>query len=150
MGNLITDCELVKICNYAAAATDETTDWTIVDMEGYDEVTFILALGTVVNNAVVTFQIGQHSTNVSGSMVVSKATTGAITSDGTTIALSNKILAITVTKPMYRYLEAQVVKADQNVTIDSVVAILSEARTRPTVQGSSVYTGLVFQSPAAA
>lgn len=149
MGNFATDFEIIRISNDVAAGTG-TTDCTIVDMEGYDEVTFICELGTVTNDAVVTFQIGQYSANESASMVVSEATTGAITSDGTTIALSNKLLVITVTKPDYRYLEAQVVKADQNVEIDSVIAILSKGRTRPSTNGSTVYTEKVFASPEAA
>ena len=148
--NLLTDVEFRRISNAVAAGTDDTIDCTIVDMEGYDEVTFVLALGTVTDTSVVTFQIAQHSTNVSGSMVVSKATSGAITSDGTTIALSNKLIAITVTQPMYRYLEAQVVRATANAVIDGVFAILSKARKRPTIQGTTVYSSLVFQSPAAA
>jgi hypothetical protein len=150
MGNLATDVEFRRISNTVAAGTDDTTDCTIIDMEGYDEVTFLLALGTVVNDAVVTLQVGQYSASTSGSMVVSEATSGAITSDGTTIALSNKMIAVTVTKPMYRYLEAQVVRADQNAEIDGVFAILSKSRTKPTTQGTTCYSASVFQSPAAA
>jgi hypothetical protein len=149
MGNFATDFEIVRISNDVAAGQG-TTDCAIVDMEGYDEVTFICQLGTVTNDAIVTLQVGQYSSSTSGSMVVSEATTGAITSDGTTIALSNKCLVITVTKPSYRYLEAQVVKADENVEIDSVIAILSKGRERPSTNGSTVYTELVFASPAAA
>ena len=149
MGNLITDVEIRRVSN-AVVAGQGTTDCTIIDMEGFDEVTFVLALGAVTNAGVVTLQVGQHSTNVTGSMVVSKATTGAITSDGTLIALSNKMLAITVTKPAYRYLEAQVVKATQDSVIDGVFAILSKSRTKPTVQGTTCYKAVVFQSPGAA
>lgn len=150
MGNFATDFEIVRISNAVSAATDETTDCTIVDMEGYDEVTFIAQLGTVTNTAVVTLQVGQFTASTSASMVVSEATTGAITSDGTTIALSNKCLVITVTKPSYRYLEAQIVKATANVVIDSVIAVLSKGRARPSVNGSTVYAEHVFASPAAA
>lgn len=146
----VKDMEIVKICNYTAAATDETTDCTIVDMQGFDEVTFILALGTVTNTAVVTFQIGQFTASTSASMVVSAATSGAITSDGTTIALSNKCLAITVRNPVYRYLEAQVVKATANVVIDSVIAIKSKGSKLPITQGSTVHGVYEFASPAAA
>lgn len=149
MGNFATDFEIVRISNNVNAG-QATTDCTIVDMEGYDEVTFICQLGTVVNAGVVTMQIAQFTSATTGSMVVSKATTGAITSDGTTIALSNKCLVITVTKPSYRYLEAQIVTATQDGEIDSVIAILSKGRARPSVNGSTVHTELVFASPAAA
>ena len=152
MSNLLTDVEIRKVLNYTAASQG-TTDATIVDMAGYDEVTFICALGAVVNNGVVTFRIGQADTNDTSDMVVSTATSGAITSDGTTIALSNKCLILTVTKPKYRYLEAQVVKATQDTTIDSVIAILSKpsaSKGRPTVQGATVYSSAIHASPVAA
>ena len=149
MNDLVKNAEIAKICDYTSASTG-TTDCTIVDMQGYDQVTFICALGTVVNDAVVTFQIGQFTASTSGSMVVSEATSGAITSDGTTIALSDTILAITVVNPSYRYLEAQVVKATQNVTIDSVIAIKTKVAKAPVTQGATVYSALVFASPAAA
>lgn len=152
MSNLLTDVEFRRVMNYTSASTG-TSKATIVDMQGYDEVTFVCTLGTVVNNAVVTFQIAQAATNSSGAMVVSTATTGAITSDGTTIALSNKQLILTVTKPLYRYLEAQVVKATQNVTIDSVTAILSQPsahKGRPITQGATVYSSAIHASPGAA
>jgi hypothetical protein len=149
MKNLIKDVQFARVSNAVSAGTG-TTDCTIIDTKGYDEVTFVLSLGTVVNNGVVTFQIAQADTNVTGDMVVSTATTGAITSDGTTIALSNKDLILTVTKPKYRYLEAQVVRATQNATINGVMAILSKPRVNPTTQGSSVYSSAIHASPGAA
>jgi hypothetical protein len=149
VSNLLTDVEIERISNAVGAGTG-TTDCTIVDMEGFDEVTFVCQLGTVTNDAVVTFRIAQYTADESASMVVSDATTGEITSDGTTIALSNKMLILTVVKPTFRYLEAQVVKATQNVVIDSVIAIKSKARNRPTAQGATVHSSAIHTSPAAA
>ena len=146
MRNLLTDVEFRRV-SASVAAGQGTTDCTIVDMEGYDEVTFVLALGTVVNDGVVTFQIAHADTNDTGEMAVTTATTGAITSDGTLIALSDKLLAVTVTKPEKRYLEAQVVKATQNAEIDGVIAILSKGRTQPAVQGTTVYDAKLFHTP---
>ena len=149
MSNLLTDIEFRRVMN-RDAGTPATYKATIVDMAGFDEVTFVVAFQTVVNGAAVTFRIAQAATNVTGDMVVSKATTGAITSDGTTIALSNKQLILTVTKPMHRYLEAQVVIATQNAPIDHITAILSSPRDRATVQGSTVYSSAIHASPTAA
>jgi len=149
MNNLLTDVEIRRILT-RNTGTPQTIDCTIVDMAGFDEVTFLAQFQTVVNDAIVTMRVGQFTASVSGSMVVSEATLGAITSDGTTIALSNKMLALTVTKPKYRYLELQLVIADQNAPIDSVIAILSKARKRPTTQGATVIDSAIFESPGAA
>jgi len=119
----------------------------IVDMAGFDEVTFIAAFQTVVNDAVVTMRVAHGDTDGTGNMTVSEATLGAITSDGTTIALSNKSLALAVTKPKYRYHEIQIVVATQNAPIDGVIAILSKAREKPTTQGATVIDEAIFASP---
>ena len=144
--NLLTNVEFRRVLN-RNAGTPGTIDCTIVDMAGYEAVTFIAAFQTVVNDAVVTLRAAQFTASTSGSMVTSTATTGAITSDGTTIALSNKCLAITVVKPRDRYVECQVVVATQNAPIDSVIAILSGPRDRPTTQGSTVQSSATFLTP---
>jgi len=149
MRNLLTECEIVRVLN-RNTGTPQTIDCTIVDMAGFDEVTFIASFQTVVNNAIVTLRVAQHSTNVTGAMVTSVATTGAITSDGTAIALSNKQLVVAVTKPKERYLEAQLVIADQNAPIDSVIAIKTKSRKNATTQPSTVQSAVIFQSPGAA
>ena len=150
MGNLLTDVEIRRVSNAVAAASTGTTKATIVDMDGFDEVTFVLLLGTVTNTAKVTFQIAQDDVNSTAGMAVTDATSGEIVSDGTTIALSNKAIALSINKPKERYLEAQVVKSTANVVIDGIIAILSKARTRPTVNGATVYKSAFFASPGAA
>lgn len=148
MGNLLTDVEIRRVSNAVAAASTGTTKATIIDMDGFDEVTFILLLGTVTNTAKVTFQIAQDDVNSTAGMAVTDATSGEIVSDGTTIALSNKAIALTINRPKERYLEAQVVKSTANIVIDGIIAILSKARTRPTANGSTVYMSKLFTSPA--
>jgi hypothetical protein len=145
--NLLTNVELRRVSN-RAAGTPATVKCTIVDMEGFEAVTFVAAFQTVVNDSVVTLKAAQGTVNNTANMTASVATLGAITSDGTDIALSNKMLALTVVKPRDRYVECQIVIADQNAPIDSVVAILSGARDRPTVQGSTVISSATFQTPA--
>lgn len=149
MSNFLTNVELRRVLN-RDAGTAGTKKAAIVDMKDYDEVTFIVAFQTVVNASKVTFQIAQGDVNNTASMVVSAAKLPQITSDGTEVVLSNKQLAITVTQPMHRYLEAQVVIADQNAPIDHITAVLSKPRKQPTGQGATVQNSAVFQSPGAA
>jgi hypothetical protein len=149
MSNLLTDVEILRISD-AVAAGQGTTKCTIVDMKGYDEATFIVDLGTVTNNGSVTLQIAQGDENDTSKLAVSTATTGAIKSDGTIVKLTKTLMIVTVTQPMHRYLEAQVVKADQNAVIDGAIAILSKARKLPIAQGATISASKVFQSPGAA
>jgi len=150
MNNLLTDVEIRRAMSREAGTAATWKADLIIDMAGFDEVTFIASFQTVTNDSVITMRVAQAATNSSGAMAVSEATLGAITSDGTTIALSGKCLALAVTKPKYRYLEIQIVVATQTAVIDGVIAILSKARSRPTTQGATVIDSAVFASPGAA
>jgi hypothetical protein len=147
--NLLSNVELRRVLN-RDAGTAGTKKGTIIDMQNYEEATFVVAFQTVVNDSVVTVKVAHADTNSTGAMAATTATTAAITSDGTTIALSNKQIAVSVVKPLKRYLELQVVIADQNAPIDHVTAILSGPRVMPTTQGATVYTSAAFVSPATA
>ncbi len=150
MRNLLKEVEIRRAMNRQAGTAATWKADLIIDMAGFDEVTFIAAFQTVVNNAVVTMRAAQSATNSTGAMTVSEATLGAITSDGTTIALSNKCLALGITKPAYRYIEIQIVVASQNAPIDGVIAILSKGRSAPVTQGATVISSSIFASPGAA
>ncbi len=147
MGNLLTDVEFRRVSNRDTGVNDKTLKGTIVDMKGFDEVTFVVGFKTVVNDSKVTFQVAHGATNDTGDMTVTDATLGAIVSDGTTIALSNKQLALAVTKPKHRYLEIQLKIEDENAPTDHITAILSKARDRKTTQGATVHEDKIFQSP---
>jgi len=147
--NLLSNVELRRVLN-RDAGTAGTKKGTIIDMQNYEEVTFVVAFQTVVNNSVVTVKVAHADTNSTGAMAATTATTAAITSDGTTIALSNKQIAVSVVKPLKRYLELQVVIADQNAPIDSVVAVLSGPKKAPVTQGSTVQASGTFVSPVTA
>jgi hypothetical protein len=60
------------------------------------------------------------------------------------------LVALTVTNARERYLDAQVVIADQNAPIDHITAFLSKARALPVTQGSTVYSSAVYAGPGAA
>lgn len=147
--SLLQEIEIVRVEN-RNAGTPGTVKGDIIDMLGWDGVLFLVQFQTVVNDAVVTLKVAQGDTNDTADMAASVATTGAITSDGTTIALSNKTLAVEVVNPLERYLEAQVVIADQNAPIDTITAIKFRGGVRPSVQPSGVYFSDTFVSPAAA
>ena len=138
---------LIKRVSNAVAASQTTTKATVVDMAGYDEVTFIVLFGTVTNNSKVDVGVYQHSTNVTGSMAATTAKLDQIVSDGTTVALSNKAVAITVNKPTKRYLELRVTAGTANAALDGIVAILGQARTKPVTPDASLLAGKFFLSP---
>lgn len=149
--NLAKAIKHTRLENRNAGTADTTVKGDIIDMQGFESVRFIVGFQTVVNNAVVTFQIAHSDENDTNEMAVTDATSGAITSDGTTIALSNKELIIDVIRPTKRYLEPQVVIADQNAPIDYIVCDQYPANVEPVAaQGSSVHSTTTKLNPATA
>ena len=150
MHNLLTAIKHTRLLN-RNTGTPQTIKGTILDMQGFESARFIVGFQTVVNDASVTFRLAQADTNATGDMVVSDATSGAIISDGTTIALSNKELILDVIGVQKRYLEIQVVIGAQNAPIDYIVADQYPAGMQPLAsQGASVHASTTKLNPAAA
>jgi len=147
MRNLLNNTEIQRVLSRNAGTASATAKGTIVDMQGYETATFIVAFQDVVSGAVVDVQVAQSDTNSTGSMVASEAkvnfTAGASDMD-------NRLAIVEVVNPGKRYLELQVVVATQNAPIDSAVCILSNPSVVPTVQGATVIDSETFVTPEAA
>ena len=149
--NLLNNVDIIRLENRNAGASGNTIKGDIVDMAGFEGALFIVAFQTVVNDAVVTFKIAHGDTNDTADMAATVATTGALTSDGTTIALSNKQLVLEIVNPVERYLEPQVVIATQNAPIDHITVIKFRKNLVPVqAQGSTVHASATHISPATA
>lgn len=147
MHNLANNSKHTRVLN-RDDGTPGTKKATIIDTLGFEVHRFIVGFQTVVNDAGVTLRIAHSTANDTATMAVSTATTGAITSDGTVIALSNKELIVEVVGPTKRYLEAQVVIADQNAPIDYIICDQFRADQLPVAaQGASVHASATFNNP---
>ena len=151
MNNMLYECDIQRVENRNAGTAGATVKGDLIDMQGYEEVTFVVAFQTVVNGAVVTFKIAQGDENDTAEMVVSDAALAAVTSDGTEVALSNKQLAIDIQRPTKRYLEPQVVVATQNAPIDHITAFKYRPSVKPiAAQNATVHASGTFLNPEAA
>ena len=151
MHNLAKAVKHTRLENRNAGSSGTTVKGDIIDMQGFEAARFIVGFQTVVNDASVTFKIAHGDTNDTADMAATDATSGAIVSDGTTIALSNKELVIDVINPSERYLEAQVVIADQNAPIDYIIVDQYPPGLAPVAsQGASVYSTVTNLNPATA
>jgi hypothetical protein len=132
--------------NYSnTASTGDTLNGTVVDMAGFDSVTFIVAVGAITGagTAACTVQQGAAS-NLSDA----KALTGA-THTFSSSTDSNKCAVIEVNRPTDRYVRLSIVRGGSaNSVIDSVVAIQSNARSVPVTNGATVDGTVCVTSPA--
>lgn len=137
------DCKIVIASTTtlgAAAATAITS--SAVDTLGFDECTFIVPLGTIVSGAVTSMKVQQSSDDA-----VSDAYDDLTGSNQAILDTDDdKVKYFTVVRPGKRYLKCVVSRATQNATIGGIIAILSQAGSRPVSQGTNV-AGEQFLSP---
>lgn len=123
----------------AAATTD--IDATSVDMSGFEQVTFVVPIGTIVSGAVTSIKAQGSSDNSSFSDLAGTSQTIADTDD-------DKTFYVNVVKPSYRYVRLVVDRGTQNATVGGIIAIQSNPKTLPVSHGTSV-SGETHISPAA-
>ncbi len=138
--NLSTSSKVTRVSN-AVAAGQATTNCSSVDMKGFDAVTFIVSVGAIVSTGTVTVKAQQSTDDSTFADLV-----------GTAIAFTdaddNKVAVLEITKPLERYVRAVVVTATANGTIDSVVAIQTDASEEPVTHGGTVVGAEQHLAPA--
>jgi hypothetical protein len=125
----------------AGAAGTTAVNGATVDMSGFEEIAIIVPIGTVVSGAVTSIKWQEGDTTSPTTDVAGTNITVADTDDDTT-----KILRII--KPQKRYGRVVVSRATQNATLGAILYVLTNPRTLPVSDGSTV-VGELHVSPAA-
>lgn len=135
MYNILSRCKLTRVSNAVAAGTSAVNS-SVVDMSGFDGVTFQVAVGAIVSGAATSLKIqqGQESDGSDMADLAGSSITIGDTDD-------NKLFAVEIVQPRERYLRCVVSRATQNATIDSITAIQSVAAEEPTTHDSSTVGG---------
>ena len=137
LANLLTDAKIVKIDNGHVAGTSLVTSSTF-DMAGFDAVMIIADFATITDASVLTLQLqngansgGSDAANISGASVT-------LTASGN----SNGQMVLDCIQPGIggnkRYCTVTLTRSTQNAVVNSITAILYRARTKPTVQPSTI------------
>ncbi len=133
MNNLLEVITPVTIANPAAAGTSLITS-SALDTAGYDGVQFIVSLGAVTDNCVLTLTPLVNATNSnSGGTAITNATTAAFTA----ATSSNTLIVSDVIKPSKRYVYCTLGRTTQNAVLNCIIAVLYRPRTIPTVQAAA-------------
>ncbi|MFI5106417.1 MAG: hypothetical protein ACHP79_15955 [Terriglobales bacterium] len=129
--NLSTDTKVTRVMNAQAVATTNVNG-SILDMEGFEGVEFILQAGTITDgNLSIKAQDGAAS-NLSDANDL----------QGTLVTLQNtddnKAAVLDVFRPVKRYIRPVVVRGGATgAVVDSVVAIQYKAKKKPTVNDAT-------------
>ena len=124
----------------AAAQTDHDSD--VIDLEGFDSVAFLVAMGAIVATATPRIAVHDADTNVFGTLVAATPQTSGDTDD-------NQLVIADMMRPKKRFLgvrvERDLVAADS--TVLAIFAVLYNARDLAVVQdpaevsASAVFVG---------
>lgn len=142
--NLSKGVKVTRVLNAVVAGTTAQNS-SVIDMQGFEGVIFILTVGTLTATQVTSLKAQQgQAANLSDAADLAGSLVGPF-ADGD----SNKALILDVFKPQERYVRAVVNRATANAVIDGVIAIQYQAGKRPTTHdASTVVASKVVAGPA--
>jgi hypothetical protein len=148
MPNFLTYKSAERQINATAAGVTVLTGPNSYDMQGYDGVVFIAAIGTL-SATQVTFLGAQGSADGTtwGAVGTAAAPTNLIAGAQTAAMLdadSNKLLVLDIFRPQQRFVRAVLYRGTANAVVDGVIAIRYEAKKQPTVQDVTTVSASKF------
>lgn len=136
---LLDEIKITRVSNAAAAGTSDVNG-TGVDMQGFDGVLFVAALGAL--SATQVTSLKAQSSSDDGSTDAYADISGAVTAaaaDGD----SNKLLVLDVHHPLERYVRPVLDRGTANAVLDGIIAIQYRGN-RPTTNGSTVSSAVGY------
>lgn len=157
--DLFTQENVISLGKGAVADTTAETTTAVLDMQGFDEATFIVNFGDVDAAAVLTFAVKENTASSTSSptptavTLTSESGIGGITSGNAVITedtanLDNKTVVINVAKNAMskRYIFLSITVADESYEIVSITSIKSRPRVKPVTQSSDVVSTAIAAS----
>lgn len=142
MSNLLKNIEVVRVENATVAGTSDLAG-EVIDMAGWDGVTFIYAIGTLSAGQVTKLIAHQDVASDGSFTALPTAVTSAMSDDD-----SNKLLILDIYKPTKRYVRPTLDRHTANAVLDSGIAIKYRGSKSPVTQGSTVSQVATVASPA--
>lgn len=141
---------IVRGCNLVTDTTAETKS-AVADMEGFDELTFVIELEDVDAAAVLTLAVKENTANSTtsptptGITLTTESGLGAISSGNLVITessgnLDQKTIVLNVAKNAIskRYIFLSITAATESYEVNSITIIKSRARNVPVTPASNV------------
>lgn len=142
--NLTSNIKVTRVMNAQAAGTS-VVNGSVIDMQGFDGVLFVAAVGALTATQVTSLkaQDGAASNLSDASDLLGSLTGPLADADG------NKVLTLDVYRPLKRYIRPVLNRATANAVIDGIVAIQYCGDKMPTVQdATTIAASKIKVSPA--
>ena len=142
MRNFGNEARVTRIMGAVAAGFGDTQTSAIIDMAGYEAVTFIVLMGAIAagGSANITVNQGNDPALADTAVVEGAAVTFTDADDGLAALID-------IRQPTDRYLEVDIARAVANVAIDGVLAAQYRVRDLPVTQDATVLDTVVLVSP---
>lgn len=136
--------KVTRVMNAVAAGTDDTQSSSVIDMKGFDAVTFIVGFGALTATAVTTVKAQQGAaSNLSDAADLLGSAVSVADDD------DNQVVVLEINHPRERYVRVQVVRATANAVIDFGIAIQTAAKSEPVTHDSAtVVSSELHHAPA--
>lgn len=146
--NLINNTAIERVSG-AAAAAQTAINSSLVDMKGYDTVTFLVSVNDMADTAAITATAqggaladGSDAANLADAVATYTATSGT--------SGDAKLLIVEVIRPRTRYVRLRITRGTADSSLDCVLALKSKPVSAPVAQGAGVLASASALSPAAA
>lgn len=136
------ELKVTRVVNAVAAGTDDTTDGTILDMQGFRGVVFMAAFGTLSTGAVTDIRARGGDLANGSDMADLEGTKVSIADDE-----DNQVLVLDISEPIHRYVRVRVTRRTANAVIDGVVALQYAPSKMPTTNAASVAAAEIHVAP---
>jgi hypothetical protein len=141
--NLFKSAKVTRVMNAVAAGTTDQ-EGSVLDMQGFESVAFLVAFGEITASAVTSVKV-QQGTASDGSDMADLAGTGVTVADDD----DDQCVLVEVHRPQERYVRVVVDRGTQNAVIDGAFGFQYGARTMPVTHSSTtVVAHEVHVSPA--
>lgn len=125
--------KVTRVMNAVAAGTTDQNG-SSVDMQGFENVTFIASLGTLTATQVTSLKAQQSSDDGDADAFsdLEDTDSGDLADDD-----DDQCIVLTIVKPQKRYVRPVLLRGTANAVIDGIIAIQSGPAKKPTTHDSS-------------
>lgn len=147
MQSLTNKVKTIRLHDAVAAGTSDVTDCSVVDMQGYSGVRFLVGFGAITSGAVTSIKVQEAAAKTSATALTSGQD---IAGSGITVADTddNTVVISDIIRPQKRYLQPYIDRGTQNAVVDFVLAELYGPMKLPVTQDATVSHSEVAASPA--
>lgn len=147
MYSALKDCAIDPVINQAAAAQTDA-DSSVLDMQGFTGVCFVLKWGDVTATSALELQVFGNTANSTSSPTPVQITSSDVTFTAGATDADNKLMIVDIPRwnPTYRYAFCRAKRGTANAVIDGAVAIRYNGKNCPVTQGSGVVGSSVLAS----